>query len=170
MSLDGLKDCHNENAIVSDLFHLQILPLYPNLFSQYYLMDQTQIDFYNSLPPDGKYILIVAAIIADDISSYYFPDLLMRKRKITNKQILVILESSFQNGLLTRSNPRDFKATPELLIYLTPKMADYSPEYLEISQRASYYYRSNSAERNLRDFLYTLLFNPFLPHAPGYSA
>jgi hypothetical protein len=123
-------------------------------------MDQTQIDFYNSLPHDGKYILIVAALIADDISSYYFPDLLMRKRKITNKQILAILESSFQKGLLTRSNPRDFKATPELLIYLTPKLADYSLEYLEISQRASYYYRSNSTERNLRDFLYNLLFNP----------
>ena len=160
MSLDGLKDCHTENAIVCILFHLQILPLHPNPYYHLHLMDQTQIDFYNSLPPDGKYILIVAAIIADDVSSYYFPDLLMRKRKITNKQILAILESSFQNGLLTRANPRDFRATPELLIYLTPKLADYSLEYAEISQRPSYYYRNNSSQRNLRDFLYTLLFTP----------
>jgi len=122
-------------------------------------MTQSQIDFYNSLPPDEKYILVLAAIIAEDISTYSFPDNLMRKRKIPNKQILAVLENSCQKGLLTRTNPREFKASPELLIYIAPKLNEYSLEFAEIKQRPSFYYRNNSAERNLRDFLHDLLFD-----------
>jgi len=122
-------------------------------------MNQHQIDYYNSISENEQYVLNVAALIADNISTYYFPDNQLRKRKISVKQVPVYLDNAQQQGLFVKlNNDRDYSVAPEFLIYILPKLKSYSEEWAYVNERYRYFYYGTSHPRNLRDFLYCLLF------------
>lgn len=123
-------------------------------------MNQEQIDFYTSLPENEQYVLNVSALIADNISAHYMPGDLLRKRKIPVNQVPRYLNNALQHDLFTKPlNDNYYRVTPEFLIYILPKLKSYTQEWLYINERYRYYFYGTSHIRNLRDFLYCLLFN-----------
>lgn len=123
-------------------------------------MNLTQIEYYNSLSNEEQYVLNVAALIADNISVYYFPANSLRRRKISNKQVSIILENAYQQGLFVKSHKNDdYTVAPEFLIYILPQLNGCSEDWEYVNDRYRYFYYGTSYIRNLRDFLYFLLFN-----------
>lgn len=123
-------------------------------------MNQKQIDYYNSLPENEQYVLDVAALITEHISLYYFPVSNLKKRKIPNALVQILLENASQVGLFVKSpGDRDFTVSPAFLIYVLPKLNSYTEEWEYVNGRFSHFYYSDSDMRKLRSFLYSLLFD-----------
>lgn len=125
-------------------------------------MNNKQLEYYNSLSPDEQYVLNISALIADNISVYYFPEQNLRKKKISTKLVPVYLENGFKNGLFIRSSiDRNYSVKPEFLVYIFPQMKLYLEEWEYVNNRYRYFYYGTSFIRNLRDYLYCLLFDKF---------
>ena len=123
-------------------------------------MNQKQIHYYNSLSDSEQYVLNIAALIADNISVYYFPARQLRRMKISNKLVDVFLEDACKNGLFVTSHKAgDYSVSAEFLIYVFPQMKRYSEEWEYVNDRYRYFYYGTSYITNLRDFLHCLLFN-----------
>ncbi len=123
-------------------------------------MNTKQFEYYSSLSDDEKYILDIAALIADNISVYYFPATLLRNKKISNSRIEPYLQKAFDNGLFTRlPGSSNFYVSPDFLLFTLPKVKTYSQEWDEIQERGRYFYQGDSPWLNMRNFLYCLLFN-----------
>lgn len=123
-------------------------------------MKLKQIEYYNSLSDSEQYVLGVAALIGDNISVYYFPANSLRRRKISNKLVSVFLENAYQQGIFAKSFKNDdYTVSPEFLIYILPQMKGYSEDWEYVNDRYRYFYYGTSYIRNLRDFLYFLLYN-----------
>ena len=123
-------------------------------------MNLTQIEYYNSLSSEEKYVLNVAALIADNISVYYFPANILRRKKISNKLVPVYLENALQRGMLFKSTgEREYVVSPAFLIYIFPELKNYTEEWAYVNERYRFYFYGTSHTRNLRDFLYCLLYD-----------
>jgi superfamily II DNA or RNA helicase len=123
-------------------------------------MNKKQVEYYGTLSENEQYVLNVAALIADNISSYDFPDRNLRKKKISNRLIAEYLENASQQGLFYKSlRDRGYSVTPQFLIYTLPKLKSYGEEWEFINTRPRYYYFGESQIKELRDYLYCLLFD-----------
>ncbi|MDO9257083.1 MAG: SNF2-related protein [Bacteroidales bacterium] len=123
-------------------------------------MNLKQIDYYNSLSDSEQFVLNIGAMIADNISVYYFPANSLRRKKISNKLVEIFLEDACKNGLFVKSlKEGGYSVSPEFLIYIFPQLKSYTFEWEYVNDRYRYFYYGTSYIRNLRDFLHCLLFN-----------
>ena len=123
-------------------------------------MNHKQIVYYNSLSENEQFVLNVAALIADNISVYYFPANSLRRKKISNKLVEIYLEDACRNGLFLKSfKDGGYSVSPDFLIYIFPQLKSYSVEWEYVNDRYRYFFYGTSYIRNLRDYLYCLLFN-----------
>jgi len=123
-------------------------------------MNFNQIDYYNSLSDSEQFVLNIAALIADDITVYYFPANSLRRKKISNKLVEIFMEDACNNGLFIKSlKEGGYSVSPEFLIYIFPQLKSYTVEWEYVNDRYRYFYYGTSYIRNLRDFLHCLLFN-----------
>jgi SNF2 family DNA or RNA helicase len=123
-------------------------------------MNQIQIDYYNFLTPEEQYVLNMAAIVTDNISIYYFPPSIVRKKNLSSNKLEAILDRACEKRLFVKSGGRgEYVVSPEFLIYMFPQVKDYKEEWKEIGERNSYYYYRSTDLRQLKDFLHRLLFD-----------
>ncbi len=123
-------------------------------------MNQKLADYYNSLSEAELYVIHVAAFMADDINYYSFPIAISWKTILSTTKISKHLENAYINGILTKSsNSSSYSVIPEFLIYILPQKNNYSLEWEAALNRFKTYYLGYTLIRNLKDFLYSLLFD-----------
>ena len=124
-------------------------------------MNQTQIDYYQSLPEEEQMVLRIAALKAYSITAHELSPIVKMRRYVSEKQIFIHLENALKKGLLTKSDSsydKHVTASPAFMIYIYPQLKNYSEEWKLIFGQRLYSYETPSV-KNLRDYLYYLLYN-----------
>ncbi|MCX6272664.1 MAG: hypothetical protein NTU44_15885 [Bacteroidetes bacterium] len=123
-------------------------------------MNQKQIDYYNSLPDNEKFVLHVAAFSADEVYSYSLPSAITGIKKVTVREVTTYLDNAFKHGLFEKSPYSGaFSVSPGFLIDLIPQLSRFFKEWeIAMGSQKRFYYR-DSFTRNLRDLLFCLLFD-----------
>lgn len=123
-------------------------------------MNRLKREFYDTLPENEQYILNVAALKADSIYTYNFPLPFTAKKTLSSKTISAVLAKALDMGLLEQSqNSSNLQAAPDFMIYVFPKLNQYSKEWQTINSEWNFYYSGNLSIKNLRNYLYSLFYD-----------
>jgi SNF2 family DNA or RNA helicase len=122
-------------------------------------MTKSQIDYYEALSEENKYILSIAALKAFSITLYDISYLAQPKFILTQKKIKIILEEAVRYKLFAQVEymRNDWEVSVEFMMYIYPKLTSFKVEWIKIY--SSYNYYSNSHLKYFRNCLYTLLHN-----------
>jgi hypothetical protein len=122
-------------------------------------MTKSQIDYYEALTEENKYILNISALKAYSITLYDISYLAQPKFILTQKKIKIILEEAVRYKLFAQVEymRNDWEVSVEFMMYIYPKLTSFKVEWIKIY--SSYNYYSNSHLKYFRNCLYTLLHN-----------
>ena len=122
-------------------------------------MTKSQIDFYNSLSDDGKYILKIIALKAYAFSMHDIYYLTQIRRNITQKLIKEILSEADRYHFITgtKFGSGEWYATPDFMVFMYPQLTGFDKEWSKINDAYNYY--RDSSIKLFRNCLYSLLFD-----------
>ncbi|MGC3976940.1 MAG: DEAD/DEAH box helicase [Paludibacteraceae bacterium] len=122
-------------------------------------MTKSQVDFYNLLSEDGKYVLKIVALKAYAFSMHDIYYLVQIRRSITQKLIKEILSEAERYHFITgtKFGSGEWYATPDFMVFMYPKLTGFDEEWSKVND-AWNYYRDNSIKL-FRNCLYSLLFD-----------
>ncbi|MDR1437357.1 MAG: DEAD/DEAH box helicase, partial [Candidatus Symbiothrix sp.] len=121
-------------------------------------MEQSKIDFYNSLSGDEKQLLKFAAFKAVNIAPYELLQYLSFQK--TQKAAKAVLDAALKQGLFHISSGWDTKYAVEIdfMLYIYPDLTGFDSYWGKIKNNNPVYFYGTSEIGEIRDCLYTLLF------------
>jgi SNF2 family DNA or RNA helicase len=122
-------------------------------------MEQSKIDFYNTLSDEEKQILKLAAFKATGISAYDLLQFGILKVKI-QKQVKSVLDAATKHDLFDLSNDWDKKYSVRIdfMLYIYPELTDFEYLWEKIKNKDYTYFYHVSEMEEIRNCFYTLLF------------
>lgn len=124
------------------------------------IMNKQQLDFYNGLHENDRFVLDMALLKAERIDDFDFQSLAFRK-EITVKQVKKVLSGAVRLNLLHRSSDSyvggKLEADPDIMMEIYPRFGGYAAEFRAI-RKQRFYIREGQLEQ-IADFLFGLWFD-----------
>ncbi|OAV66354.1 ATP-dependent helicase HepA [Bacteroidales bacterium Barb6XT] len=122
-------------------------------------MQQSQIDYFNSLSEDNQYILRLAALRAARFSDSDLIAMSTRKPHFSFNQVRACLNDAVKQELVTKQSwDTCFDASPAFMVYIFPSLENLKSEWQKLPQGRFAYHINNNGHRKFRDCLYALLY------------
>jgi SNF2 family DNA or RNA helicase len=124
-------------------------------------MEQSKIDYYNSLPDNSRQILKFAAFKAYNLTPHKVLELFPAAKANMLKQVKAILDDAVKHQLLCFSLDWNiyYYAELDFMLYIFPELTDFDKYWDVLKKDSAFIYFPNTTEiETVRNCLYTLLY------------